>query len=1051
MDPLACDWAVAVPLTELPPPADLPVRILAFYLPQYHPIPENDEWWGKGFTEWRNVIRGRPRFVGHYQPHLPGELGFYDLRVPEVQARQVELARLYGIAGFVFYFYWFDGRRLLERPLLNYLGDTKLDLPFCLCWANESWSRRWDGREQDVLVAQAHSAEDDLAFIGYVAAYLRDSRYIRVGGRPLLLVYRPDLLPDPRATAERWRRWCREQGVGDLFIAYTQSFEATDPEVYGFDAAVEFPPNNTAPQDISEELELLDPEFGGVIYDWRVYPERSRAYRDPGYRLFRGVNPGWDNEARRPGRGATFYGSSPTGYREWLENAIGDTLARFPDAEERLVFVNAWNEWAEGAHLEPDQRYGYAYLEATRDALVATRQRWRRTLLLVCHDARPHGAQLLALSLARELREGLGYRVHMAVLGPGPLLREYAKYADVRLLDVEEMGTKGIDAYVAGLPALGVKQAIVNSTASAACIPALKAAGIEVIGLVHELPELIRTHGLTRHAKIMATQADHVVFPAQVVHDGFGRFGAVPAQRARIRPQGLYKRNRFKRNERDKARLDLRRRLRLDPSAQVVLGVGFGDHRKGFDLYVDAGLQVCSAQDRAVFVWIGMLDPSLEAEALERIDRAGMLSRFVFPGHEPDTDPFYAGADVYAMTSREDPFPSVVLEALDAGLPVVGFDGAGGFASLGPTGCVELAAPFDVGAYARAVGALLRDDDRRARIATTAQELIQREFGFRRYVFELVGLVADAPPKVSVVVPNFNYCHYLAERLRSIAEQTMPVYEVIVLDDASSDGSQQWLESELRTLLPDAQLIVNTCNSGSVFEQWRRGVELARGDYVWIAEADDLAEADFLAEAVPGLSDPEVVLSYTQSKQIDEAGEVLAEDYHEYVSDISTCKWRHAYVADGEEEIRTCLAVKNTIPNVSAVVFRRDVVAGVLRRSVDELKTYRVAGDWVTYIEVLGHGRIAFCPKALNRHRRHRSGVTISGFGRAQLREILSVQRRVGETYAPAAEVRAAALAYAERLYQQFELATQDKPSLGADPELASLIGAGEAVTGGSK
>ena len=272
-----------------------------------------------------------------------------------------------------------------------------------------------------------------------------------------------------------------------------------------------------------------------------------------------------------------------------------------------------------------------------------------------------------------------------------------------------------------------------------------------------------------------------------------------------------------------------------------------------------------------------------------------------------------------------------------------------------------------------------------------------------------------------------------------------------MLDDASSDGSRQWLESELRTLLPDAQLFVNTDNSGSVFEQWRKGVELARGDYVWVAEADDLAEADFLAEAVAGFSDPEVVLSYTQSKQIDEAGEVLAEDYHEYVSDISTSKWRHPYVADGDEEIRTCLAVKNTIPNVSAVVFRRDVVAEGLRRSVEELRTYRVAGDWVTYIEVLSHGRIAFCPKALNWHRRHRSGVTISGFGRDQLREILSVQRRVGETYAPAEEVRATALDYAERLYRQFGLATQDKPSLGADPELASLIGAGDLVTGGSK
>ena len=418
------------------------MRILAFYLPQYHPIPENDAWWGKGFTEWRNVIRGQPQFVGHYQPRLPGELGFYDLRVPEVQARQIELARLYGVAGFVFYFYWFDGRRLLERPLLQYLADPALDLPFCLCWANESWSRRWDGRERDLLITQSHSPADDLAFIAYVSTYLRDERYIRIGGRPLLLVYRPDLLPSPMETAERWRVWCREQGIGEIFLAYTQSFEARDPAFYAFDAAVEFPPNNTTPRDITDEVELLTPDFQGVIYDWRVYPQRSRSYRDPGYRLFRGVNPSWDNEARRPGRGAIFYGSSPAGYREWLANAIEDTLARFPEPDERLVFVNAWNEWAEGAHLEPDQRYGYAYLQATRDALTSVRLRWRRSVLVVSHDAQHHGAQLLALNIARELSQGLGYRVQMLVLGPGPLLGGVREVRGCAPLGARDQGVK---------------------------------------------------------------------------------------------------------------------------------------------------------------------------------------------------------------------------------------------------------------------------------------------------------------------------------------------------------------------------------------------------------------------------------------------------------------------------------------------------------------------------------------------------------------------------------------------------------------------------------
>jgi lipopolysaccharide biosynthesis protein len=223
-----------------------------------------------------------------------------------------------------------------------------------------------------VLIAQAHSPSDDIAFISYVARYLRDPRYIRIHGRPLLIVYRPDLFSDMKETADRWRSWCRHQGIGELFLAFTQSFETTSPLEYGLDAAIEFPPNNSGAPDITKDVELVDGEFSGVVYDWRIFPKRSRAYADPVYPLFRGVNPGWDNDARRPGRGAIFYGSSPIGYRQWLENAIEDTLRRFHKPDERLVFINAWNEWAEGAHLEPDQRYGYAYLQATRDAILAS-------------------------------------------------------------------------------------------------------------------------------------------------------------------------------------------------------------------------------------------------------------------------------------------------------------------------------------------------------------------------------------------------------------------------------------------------------------------------------------------------------------------------------------------------------------------------------------------------------------------------------------------------------------------------------------------------------
>ena len=351
-----------------PLPSPLPATLVAFYLPQFHAIAENDEWWGKGFTEWRNVARATPQFEGHAQPRLPADLGFYDLRNVDTMREQARLAREYGISAFCFYFYWFSGKTLLEQPLRQWLDDPTLELPFCLCWANENWSRRWDGRSDDILIAQQHSAEDDIAFIAHVAAYLRDPRYLRVEGKPLLLVYRPDLLPDARRTAQRWRQWCRENQVGEIHIAYVQGFERPDPRDIGFDAAVEFPPNLSTPRNLTADQRLLNDEFEGQVLDWRELAADYSVRPMPDYTLYPGVNAGWDNEPRRPGKGRVYLHAAPRRYRDWLQATITSRLAGKAPSE-RLVFINAWNEWAEGAVLEPDAVLGHAWLDATRRAL----------------------------------------------------------------------------------------------------------------------------------------------------------------------------------------------------------------------------------------------------------------------------------------------------------------------------------------------------------------------------------------------------------------------------------------------------------------------------------------------------------------------------------------------------------------------------------------------------------------------------------------------------------------------------------------------------------
>jgi lipopolysaccharide biosynthesis protein len=340
------------------------LRPIAFYLPQYHPIPENDRWWGKGFTEWTNVVKALPQFVGHYQPHLPSDLGFYDLRVPEVREQQAELAEQHQIAGFCYYHYWFGGQRLLERPFDEVLRTKRPRFPFCLCWANENWSRRWDGSEHEILMAQQHSQEDDRQLVRGLFDAFSDDRYIRVDGKPLFLVYRPVLLPNPKATTEIWREECLKAGIGEVFLCNVHSFDKVNPKDIGFDAAVEFPPNLRPLVRLNDQVELLNPEFRGDVYG---YPEPG-GLAPPPYTLFRGIFPSWDNTARRKGTATIVLGSSPEKYGAWLSEVCHYTRQHL-SGDKRLIFVNAWNEWGEGCHLEPDVRFGRSYLEITRDVL----------------------------------------------------------------------------------------------------------------------------------------------------------------------------------------------------------------------------------------------------------------------------------------------------------------------------------------------------------------------------------------------------------------------------------------------------------------------------------------------------------------------------------------------------------------------------------------------------------------------------------------------------------------------------------------------------------
>lgn len=361
--------ASAMPRDEVTAASAASVRLIAFYLPQFHPIPENDLWWGKGFTEWRNVGKARPSFAGHHQPQLPADLGFCDLRLAETRAAQVDLARRHGIHGFCYYHYWFQGKRLLERPFDEVLASGAPDFPFCLCWANEPWSRRWDGSDSEVLQPQHYSADDDLAHIRWLLDPLADPRAIRIDGRPVFMIYRADQLPDPARTTDSWRREAERAGLPGLYlIAAETGWDAGwDATQVGFDAKLLFQP----------QFSLL-----ATVPRLHVGPSKTRIFDydaawpvlaspDPvAYTRFDTVFPGWDNTARRGEDAWVLHDNTPGSYEQWLTLAVQRAMQR--PSDERIVFINAWNEWAEGAHLEPDRRHGRGFLEATRRVVAAT-------------------------------------------------------------------------------------------------------------------------------------------------------------------------------------------------------------------------------------------------------------------------------------------------------------------------------------------------------------------------------------------------------------------------------------------------------------------------------------------------------------------------------------------------------------------------------------------------------------------------------------------------------------------------------------------------------
>jgi lipopolysaccharide biosynthesis protein len=361
-------------------------RLIAFHLPQFHPIPENDRWWGKGFTEWTNVAKAKPLFRGHYQPHVPTDLGFYDLRVPETRIAQAEMAQAHGIEGFAYWHYWFAGKRLLERPVNDVVKSGSPDFPFCLAWANQTWTGIWHGAPNRILIEQTYPGKKDYEAHFYaVVDALADDRYIRVDSKPVFIIYNPYDLPNPKMFTDLWRELALKAGLEGLYFIGQVDNRPWTPADNGFDAAftdvvsvIRMKMNGyyhglggftgLVARKVLNRIKRRIPMVAfsrPTIYSYAdvvnvALPELSAAFDH-----YPCVIPNWDNTPRSGANGLVFQNATPELFKQHLQKAIGQ-VDRYAH-DKKLVFIKSWNEWAEGNYLEPERKFGNAYLEAVRE------------------------------------------------------------------------------------------------------------------------------------------------------------------------------------------------------------------------------------------------------------------------------------------------------------------------------------------------------------------------------------------------------------------------------------------------------------------------------------------------------------------------------------------------------------------------------------------------------------------------------------------------------------------------------------------------------------
>jgi glycosyltransferase involved in cell wall biosynthesis len=608
-------------------------------------------------------------------------------------------------------------------------------------------------------------------------------------------------------------------------------------------------------------------------------------------------------------------------------------------------------------------------------------------VILLGHDAHLFGAQLNLLNMARSLRRDLSMEVSIILLEGGELQREYEKVGSTIVLEGGEAWREQLRRHLQHYAAMGTNKAICNTVVTGEAVQVLKECGYRVCCLVHELPAMVESRGLETQCRAIAERSDALVFASNVVKLAFASRYTPDPSKLLIASQGVAFNPYW--GKRATLSTSLRQELGWSLDTLIVMGCGNGDTRKGIDLFVQLAGEVTRrvVPANVAFLWVGDLDPGLAPYITSDVAHLGLSDKLLITGKVSDPARYFIGCDIFALTSREDPFASVVMEAFDAGMPVVAFDGAGGHVDIVHAKSGALVPYLDISSFAGAVAELLADDDRRAAIGRSNHAHSREHFGYEPYLRKLRALLDGVPASavargqltragrsdlsVSVVVPNYNYARFLELRLRTIFDQTLRPHEIIILDDASSDGSMEIIEDMAATSPVPCRIVRNERNSGNVFAQWAKGLEEARGDLVWIAESDDYCEPTFLEHLVPLFDDAQVALAFTDSVMVDARGGSAGDRYRDYHRTMHGGRFDASFTIPGTQLLNQCLFVNNVIPNASAAVFRREAML----EDLSPIARYHFSGDWWFWISIAQKGRVAYLEEPLNYHRRHNLSV----------------------------------------------------------------------------